>query len=409
MDNQLFIPDKLKVGFCKRNDTYTGKLAYVIYFDKQGVLRKEKSWEGWRDKNIKPIEYENTPCEGFVLNKDVGGTRHSYGWDARMEKVRVYDPRDFEFEITIPNMLFILQHCDSNKGKGLTGKFVYAWSSSQLVLLPVDCEEYRQCLEYSDLQGKGVKATEMVPGATYTTKKQKQMVYLGRFDRHFLVKCDIKWEPNKQAEAAGKKKVHVFWSAEGKKKGTFYYLQDLKTIGQIVSSETHPEFSNLVEKYNKSAFGSPAVSILLKPGEEVKYMHQYKRGSEPYERNENYWAYEESPGIFVVCEDQTGHSRYDHVTKKCDGQPFTTIMGRVQIKDGKVLYATRSYGHDVMVPPGSTYAFRSYGGQGFGYRIPPYETPTRQLNWVEHPKLRLWLKREDGTTKRLILGELERE
>jgi hypothetical protein len=32
--------------------TYTGKLAYVIYFDNKGVLRKKKSWEGWRDKKI---------------------------------------------------------------------------------------------------------------------------------------------------------------------------------------------------------------------------------------------------------------------------------------------------------------------------------------------------------------------
>lgn len=47
---QLFIPEKIKIGFQNRQGTYTGKLAYVIYFDKKGVLRKETSWQSWRDE-----------------------------------------------------------------------------------------------------------------------------------------------------------------------------------------------------------------------------------------------------------------------------------------------------------------------------------------------------------------------
>lgn len=50
--SQLFIPSKIKVGFQDRSGTYTGKLAYVIYYDNKNVLRKEKSWESWRDKKI---------------------------------------------------------------------------------------------------------------------------------------------------------------------------------------------------------------------------------------------------------------------------------------------------------------------------------------------------------------------
>lgn len=29
----LFIPQKLKIGFQKREGTFTGKLAYIIYYD----------------------------------------------------------------------------------------------------------------------------------------------------------------------------------------------------------------------------------------------------------------------------------------------------------------------------------------------------------------------------------------
>ena len=44
----IYIPKKIKVGYQDRSDTYTGKLAYVIYYDEKNKLRKEKSWNGWR-------------------------------------------------------------------------------------------------------------------------------------------------------------------------------------------------------------------------------------------------------------------------------------------------------------------------------------------------------------------------
>lgn len=63
MNTNIFIPTKINVGFQERKDTYTGKLAYVIYFDEKGKLRKETSWQGWRDENIpnvlKPTKKRN--------------------------------------------------------------------------------------------------------------------------------------------------------------------------------------------------------------------------------------------------------------------------------------------------------------------------------------------------------------
>lgn len=41
----LYLPSKIKVGYQKRNNCYTKKLAYVIYYDGKGKLRKEASWE----------------------------------------------------------------------------------------------------------------------------------------------------------------------------------------------------------------------------------------------------------------------------------------------------------------------------------------------------------------------------
>ncbi len=181
-NTRLYIPDKIKVGYQKREGTYTGKLAYVIYYDEKGKLRKEASWNSWRKHDIEPQEFDNVPTEGFVLNKKVGD--YSNGWDHRQAYVRVYDPRDFEFEITVENLLYILEHCSSIKGKGLEGEFVYSWDGKDLVLLPVGTVDYKECKARTEIiqEGKFFKPSELVVGKTYETAKGEKFAYLGKHD-----------------------------------------------------------------------------------------------------------------------------------------------------------------------------------------------------------------------------------
>ena len=63
------MPKTITAGFQKRYGTYTGQLAYIIYTDEKGVLRKEKSWNSWRDEEIEPLTFDNVPTSGFVLKK----------------------------------------------------------------------------------------------------------------------------------------------------------------------------------------------------------------------------------------------------------------------------------------------------------------------------------------------------
>jgi hypothetical protein len=67
----IFVAPKIKIGFQNRTDTFIGKLAYVIYYDEKGKLRKEKSWQSWRDKSIEPQDFDNVPTDGFTINKDI--------------------------------------------------------------------------------------------------------------------------------------------------------------------------------------------------------------------------------------------------------------------------------------------------------------------------------------------------
>ena len=196
----IYIPQKIKVGYQNRRSTYTGKLAYVIYYDEKNKLRKEKSWNGWRDNTIDPNDFDNEPTRGFVLNKKVGDYAGSWG-EHRHAYCRIYDPRGFEFEITIENLLFILEHADCLRGKGLDGEFVYGWDGKDLLLIPVGSPDYREIKAYTDKiqNGKKFKGKDLIIGAAYLTKNNEQWIYMGRFD---------KWNTEHN-------RYHTYWQRSG--------------------------------------------------------------------------------------------------------------------------------------------------------------------------------------------------
>lgn len=221
----IYIPKKIKVGYQNRSGTYTGKLAYVIYYDEKNKLRKEKSWNGWRDNTIDPNDFDNEPTRGFVLNKKVGDYGGSWG-EHRHAYCRIYDPRGFEFEITIENLLFILEHADCLKGKGLDGEFVYGWDGKDLLLIPVDSPDYREIKAYTDKiqNGKKFKGKDLIIGATYLTKNSEHWIYMGRFDKWNI---DIN-------------RYHVYWQRSGG-----YWIEPLDDTWIIKSNDKYSAYKHV--------------------------------------------------------------------------------------------------------------------------------------------------------------------
>lgn len=244
---KLFIPAKIKVGFQKRNDTFTGKLAYVIYFDEKGKLRKETSWEGWRDKTIEPIEFDNTPRNNYVLNK---GIQRYSDWGSGRSVIRVHDPRDFEFEISVDNLIGILMHSDVSK-RDIVEECVFAWAGTELVLLPVNSVEYQESVQYTEKQSNKVSAKELKLGYTYARKKSdEKLIYIGHY---------AYWEySNWRIEQIDKGKRHVFWD------GSNFVIPSVGTLSHALTDEASEDFSNLVEKFQNSLCSSKIVSISTK-------------------------------------------------------------------------------------------------------------------------------------------------
>jgi hypothetical protein len=268
MKTNIFIPNKINVGYQERSGTYTGKLAYVIYWDAKGKLRKETSWNSWRNKEIDNTEFENVPTEGFVLNKKVGGGND--GWNSRNTYARVYDPRGFEFEISIENLLYLLENTSCIKGKGIEGELVYGWDGKELVLIPVESVDYKEISSYStNLKDKpNLKGKDLTIGGTYLSKGNEEVVYMGRFD--YADYADS-YYVEKGDKISKKNKKYFFMSVLEKTnwRGEICNLEAYITIGknilEEITSDCHADYARL----HTSLEGNPHYSAYNREADEL--------------------------------------------------------------------------------------------------------------------------------------------
>lgn len=272
MRSSIFIPKTINVGYQNRSGTYTGKLAYVIYYDEKGKLRKETSWNSWRDKNIPNNEYDNIPTEGFVLNKKAGD--YSTGWDHRHAYCRVYDPRGFEFEITIENLLYILENANCIKGKGLEGEFVYGWDGKDLVLMPVESPDYKKISEFNKIvhNNECIKAKDLIIGATYLTKDNESWIYMGKFDVY-----------NQYGAWENKGKHFWFWKSS--------YFEHYRSMPKnkfikCVDDKCNEKYANIFDKLE----GNPKYSPYDSSKNEYKYftLNEFKDDHGDYWRRNQF-------------------------------------------------------------------------------------------------------------------------
>lgn len=274
----LFIPSKIKVGFQERKGTFTGKLAYVIYYDEKGKLRKEGSWESWRDKNMEPVEFDNTPQTGFIFNKGIQRSSEWFGTGRSV--VRLYDSRDFEFEISIDNVINILMHSDVSK-RDIVEPCVFAWDGTNLVLLPVNSVEYQESVEYTEKQGQKLSAKELVKGRRYYVKKSKKneiVTYIGFFETWgYDYYCNYrKKDDDGSVGNISKGKKHIFYD------GAYFVEMGAPRLSGAVSDDIVEDYAFLVDKWHQNIMSSPIASLSIEPITDfVESVDYYKRAQFP--------------------------------------------------------------------------------------------------------------------------------
>jgi hypothetical protein len=291
-------------------------LAYVIYYDEKGTLRKETSWNSWRDKKIDPQEFDNVPTSGFVLNKKVGD--YVSDWNHRQAYVRVYDPRNFEFEITIENLLYILENTSAIKGKGLEGDFVYGWDGKDLILIPTLSPDYIEISKWNDVLFNGdlINAKDLIIGATYRTKQNEEWIYLGRFDY---------WD----YEYISRESYDRKWTNKGKKY-YFYnnYIQTIQSIKgkliDVVNNECVSNYADLFDKLERDYHYSP-----IDVSKNIIIDYTLKEFiSKEKEIKDRYWGlafYNQAGTSFNICFDKEKQTYYRKTEEKSGWYSTRTI------------------------------------------------------------------------------------
>lgn len=329
MKSNIFIPKIINVGYQNRSDTYTKKLAYVIYYDEKGTLRKETSWNSWRDKKIDPQEFDNVPTSGFVLNKKVGD--YASDWNHRQAYVRVYDPRNFEFEITIENLLYILENASSIKGKGLEGNFVYGWDGKDLILIPIDSPDYIEITKWNNVlfNSTEIKGKDLIVGATYRTKQNEEWIYIGRYDY---------WD----YEYLSRESYDKRWTKKGKKYyfydanfdySSFSTIQSIKgKIIDIIDDKCVSNYADIFDKLERNSNYSPV-------DDAKNVITNYTL--EEFLKNENeikerYWGltlHDESGSIFDICFDKEKLIFYRKIEEKSGWYSTRTIKHECTLEE----------------------------------------------------------------------------
>lgn len=271
-NERLNIPQTLKVGFQNRKDTFSGKLAYVTYINNKGEIAKQPSWEGWRDKTIEVGTYENKPLTGFVLNKSA--ENDTYGWYRRVTRCRVYDPRGFEVEISVDNLLYILQE-SSCSNKELSGEYVYAWDGKDLVLLPTGSVDYKSSKELINKKEK-ITAKSLIIGSSYKSTLSSEMVYIGKMDWY-------NWERGIQ-EYLYKTSMHTFVDIKERK---FIACNNFKHIDYLINNDVlnEEEINTYINQYKETAVYKSQYIDKLSIKENNELEEAIKNA------NDNYWKY----------------------------------------------------------------------------------------------------------------------
>jgi hypothetical protein len=275
----MFIPKTICIGFQNRVDTSTGKLAYIIYYDELGKIHKEKSWNDWRDEEIPSINLPNLPQSRFIINK---GLDRSSRWGSGRSVIRIYDPRDFEFEISVDNLIGILTHSDILK-REITEQCVFAWAGSELVLLPINSDVYHESLTFTAKQSNKVSTKSLIVGHDYAQKKNDSVLtYMGyrdlykleNFDnfrekfRYFYENNFINFKKEIKHFCNGHK--HVFYN------GTKFVTPTVSTISHEIDNKVNSDYNKLIDKFYSLIISQPIVNLEIGEITNTRYDVFYK-------------------------------------------------------------------------------------------------------------------------------------
>ena len=181
MTNIKIFP-KVYVGFQGRRAEDEIPLGFLTpYTDDAAGQKRRDTVDNWargygHAKTFNSIELDNEPMIGFEVGRSI---RRSGGWNGSgASYVRVKDPRGFELEITIENLVMIMNDNLIDNGE-IMAECVWGREGNRNILLPTNSEPYKASKQMAKSLSEVISLKEVKPGDTIKLLDGTEGVYLG--------------------------------------------------------------------------------------------------------------------------------------------------------------------------------------------------------------------------------------
>ena len=250
----LYIPSEITVGFKKMKDSFTGKKGFITYKElgnKSDKLFNQSKFDSFIDNEKDNIKINNVPMNGFVINKKM---THEHNYFGQYSTILVYHPDGFEFEISLSNLMTIMEYSDIN-AQEIKQKCVLGWYKSYPVLMPISCPLYNEAQEQNaELLEIKDMSKDLVIGRKYYSKTEKNLIYIGRENINKLQSYN---EPQNMKTRQG----HIFLKDDRN-------FVSLAKCQAAYSSEIHPDISFFQEMYK---FQQEQVKLIPNQVKHIKF------------------------------------------------------------------------------------------------------------------------------------------
>lgn len=149
--------------------------AYMTHYEDNAAGRKRQAQvDGWSRGKMKSVIIENKPMIGFRVSR---GLRR-LGWSHHATSVRIEDPRGFEVDISVSNMMMLTDNNLLENGEILR-ECVWGRDGGMNVLLPVNSQPYLQATENTERMASHVNSRTVQLGDAVLLKNGLKGRYMG--------------------------------------------------------------------------------------------------------------------------------------------------------------------------------------------------------------------------------------
>lgn len=254
------VPEKVYIGFQGRRTQDDVPLGFMTpYGEDQAGQKRMATVDGWArgyygstNKAFNSVTLDNKPMIGFKIGRAV----RRYGrFSGNSSKIRVEDPRGFELEISIENMLMLMNSNIIEDGE-LVAECVWGRDGNANVLLPLNSEPYAHYLQTQQKKAAVIGLKNVKVGDSIELLTGEKGVYLGAC---YPVRVVQDSDTGKSEPEVASQKRYVLQGDDGHFRG----YASIK-VSSITKSAPHKlTAAEVNEIFAKSAAQDPAAKELF--------------------------------------------------------------------------------------------------------------------------------------------------